>query len=74
MLFFFPRRPVLTSEQFERVSNILDNMGQVFFGMLVLTPLVQGIDKTNIWLLVLVVVDVVICWAFSLLLARRKDD
>jgi hypothetical protein len=33
----------------------------------------QGIDKINIWVLVLGSIDVVVCWAGSILLAKRKD-
>ncbi len=61
MFFFVPKNPVLTPAQIDRLSNILDNLGQVFLGVMVLTPLVQGIDKTNVWGLVLGAVDVAAC-------------
>jgi len=73
MLFFLPKKPVFTPSQFERISNIFDNAGQVALGVLVFTPLVQGIDKTNIWVLLLGAFDVVFCWTISLILAKRKD-
>jgi hypothetical protein len=74
MLFSLPGKPILTPEQVDRLANILDNAGQVFLGVLVLTPLVQGIDKTNIGLLALGVVDVLVCWTASIRLARRKEQ
>jgi hypothetical protein len=52
MMFFIPKKPVFTSSQIDRMANILDNAGQGFFVVLVLTPLVEGIDKTNPWMLV----------------------
>ena len=73
MSLFPPNKQAFTPSQIERISNILDNMGQVFFGVLVLAPIVQGIDKTNMWMLVLGAIDVVTCWSGSLILARRKD-
>ena len=62
-----------TPSQIERLSNIFDNAGQVALGVLVFTPLTQGIDKTNGWMLLLGAFDVVFCWTISLILARRKD-
>jgi len=53
MLFFFPKKPIFTPSQIDRMANILDNAGQGFFVVLVLTPLVEGIDKTNPWMLLL---------------------
>jgi len=68
-----PNKPVLTSVQLDRLSNILDNLGQAFFVALVLTPIIQGIDKTNILMLVLGAIDVLACWCGSLVLARGKE-
>ena len=70
---FFPKSNEFTPGQIERIANILDNLGQVFFAVLILTPVMQGIDKANIWVLVLGSIDVVVCWAGSILLAKRKD-
>ena len=70
---FFPKSNEFTPAQIERIANILDNLGQVFFAVLILTPVMQGIDKANIWVLVLGSIDVVVCWAGSILLAKRKD-
>ena len=67
------RKRALTPEQLDRVANILDNLGQVFFAVLILTPIVQGIDKANLWMIVLGIIDVVTCWTGSILLAKRKE-
>ena len=62
-----------TPAQIERIANILDNLGQVFFAVMILTPIVQGIDKTNLGVVVLGTIDVVACWAGSVILSKRKD-
>jgi hypothetical protein len=49
MLFFVPKKPIFTPSQIDRMANILDNAGQGFFVVLVLTPLVAGIDKVIPW-------------------------
>lgn len=73
MVFFLINKLTFTPSQIDRIANILDNLGQVFFGVLVLTPLVEGFDKTNIWVLVLGAIDVIVCWSGSIILSRRKD-
>jgi hypothetical protein len=62
-----------TPAQIERISNILDNLGQVFFAVMVLTTVVQGIDNTNLIVLVLGAIDAITCWIGSVILAKRKD-
>lgn len=74
MLFFLPKKPVFTPSQLERFSNILDNAGQGFFVVLILTPFVTGIDKTNIGVLLLGAIAVLICWSASLFLARKEHE
>jgi hypothetical protein len=59
--------------QLDRLSNIFDNAGQVFLAVMVLTQIVQGIDKSNILVLIFSVVDMLLCWTVSIILARRKD-
>jgi hypothetical protein len=59
--------------QIDRIENILDNLGQVFFAVLILAPIMQGIDNINLLVLVLGVIDVVMCWTGSVILAKRKD-
>jgi hypothetical protein len=73
MLWFFPKKPIFTPSQIDRMANILDNAGQGFFVVLVLTPLVAGIDRANPPVLILGAGAMVICWITSLLLARMKD-
>jgi hypothetical protein len=73
MSFFLSRNWEFSPAQIERIANILDNLGQVFFAVMILTPIVQGIDKTNLFVLVLGAIDVVTCWTGSVLLAKRKD-
>lgn len=69
----FPGKPVFTASQIDRLSNIFDNAGQGFFVVLVLTPLVEGIDKINTWMLVSGVFYVLFCWIVSLILSKRED-
>jgi hypothetical protein len=63
----------LTPAQLERIANILDNLGQVFFAVMVLTPILQGIDSITLLVVVLGAIDAAICWIGSVILARRKD-
>jgi len=73
MSFFLSGKREFTPAQIERIANILDNLGQVFFAVLILTPVMQGIDNINLLVLVLGVIDVVLCWTGSVILAKRKD-
>jgi hypothetical protein len=73
MSFLLSNKQEFTPAQIERIANILDNLGQVFFAVMVLTPIMQGIDKINLLVLVLGAVDVIMCWTGSVLLAKRKD-
>jgi hypothetical protein len=73
MSFFLSGKQEFTPAQIERIANILDNVGQVFFSVMILTPVVQGIDKADIVVLVLGTIDVVACWTGSVILAKRKD-
>jgi hypothetical protein len=73
MPYLLSNKREFTPTQIERIANILDNLGQVFFAVMILTPVMQGIDKANIWVLVLGSIDVIACWSGSILLAKRKD-
>jgi hypothetical protein len=73
MSFFLSRKQDFTPSQIERFANIFDNAGQVFLAVMVLTPVVQGIDKANILVLVFGIVDMLLCWTVSIILAKRKD-
>lgn len=74
MLFFVPKKPVLTPSQLERLSNIFDNAGQGFFVVFLLTQVVEGFDKINIGVLVLGAIAVVACWTASVTLAKREVE
>jgi hypothetical protein len=65
---------VLTASQIDRMANILDNAGQGFFVMLILTPLVQGIAHVNLFVIVLGVINVIVCWTGSLFLSKGKEE
>ena len=74
-MFFLPKKPVLSSASLERLSNILDNIGQGFFVVLVLTPIVQGFDKINWGMLGLGVSYMLVCWIVSVIAANKaKED
>ena len=74
MSFSLSRKRDLTPAQTERFANILDNAGQVFLATMVLTPIVQGIDKTDRLVLVFGLIDMLLCWTVSLILANRKEQ
>jgi hypothetical protein len=63
----------LTPAQIERSANIFDNAGQVFLAVMVLTPIIQGIDNSNILVLVFGIIDMLLCWSVSIILAKRKE-
>ena len=62
-----------TPSQIERFANIFDNAGQVFLAVMVLAQVVQGIDKSNELVLVFGIIDMLLCWTVSIILAKRKD-
>jgi len=45
--FFLRREPVFTLGQFQRLSNIFDNAGQIVFGIVVISPLFAK-DSVNL--------------------------
>jgi len=69
-----PQQPILTASQFERISTIFDNIGQGIFVVVVITPLVEGFDKTNPLVITLGLICAIFCWVSSIYLARKKDD
>lgn len=66
--------PVLTAGQLQRISNIFDNAGQVIFGVAVLAPVVGGVDRINILVVVLSIVTVLLCWVVSVWLAKKGES
>jgi hypothetical protein len=73
MSFFLSSNREFTPAQIERFANIFDNAGQVFLAVMVLTPVVQGIDKADILVLIFGILDMLLCWTVSIILAKRKD-
>ena len=66
-------KPVFTIKQLERLSNIFDNSGQGVFVVVVLTPLVSGLDRIKLSVLLFGVVATFICWMFSVWLAQKGE-
>lgn len=64
--------PILTSAQFDRLSNIFDNAGQVLFGALVISPFVSQIDKPYGIVVPLGIAGTIICWIVSVLLSKKE--
>jgi len=73
MSFFLSSKQDFTNSQIERLANIFDNAGQVFLAVMVLAQIVQGIDKSNVLVLVFGIIDMLLCWTVSIILAKRKD-
>ena len=73
MSFIFSGKKEFSPAQIERFANIFDNAGQVFLAVMVLTPIVQGIDSSSILVIILGILDTALCWGLSLILAKRKD-
>jgi hypothetical protein len=67
------RNREFTPAQIERFANIFDNAGQVFLAVIVLTQVVQGIDNADRLVLIFGVLDTILCWTVSIILAKRKD-
>lgn len=64
-------KPFFTINQFNRLSNMLDNAGQVVFGITVVTPLIG--NQINLRFFVLGGITVLFCWIVSIWLAKRGD-
>jgi hypothetical protein len=69
---WYLKKSVLTSSQLERLSNIFDNAGQVVFGIVVLSPLIGGIDRINMLVIVSGVIVMLLLWTVSVWLAKNK--
>ncbi len=70
----FPRRPLFTANQFKRLANIFDNAGQVIFGIVVVAPIIAGIDKVSVVTLLLGIVTVLVFWLMSIYFERRGES
>ncbi len=74
LLFFLPKQPRLVSEEILRFANILDNAGQVFLGVMVLTPLVAGLDERGAFVILLGLLGALFSWFFSWWLTRKAGE
>lgn len=70
-MIFFPAHPIFTENQYDRLANILDNAGQVIFGIAVLTPLISNFASTNWFVLLLGLAVATAFWLISLVIARK---
>lgn len=71
--FLIPKTPLLSVNQLERLSNIFDNAVQVVFGLAVLSPIISGFDKINLFIVVSGVILVIICWVASLFFTGKAE-
>jgi threonine/homoserine/homoserine lactone efflux protein len=69
----YPAKPLFTQAQMAMIATIFANAGQVIFGITVVTPLINGFDKTNWSMVVLGTAVVLLCWAVSITIANRKE-
>ena len=67
----FPKEPVFTVEELLRFANIADNAGQIFLGVMVLTPLATGLDKTSQPMLFSGTGGTSLAWFISWLLTKK---
>lgn len=68
------KEPVFTPEQFDRLSNITDNAGNVFLAIGVAGPLFTSVDKPNFVVILSGGVSALIFWSMSLLFARKSKN
>ena len=68
---FLPKEPVFSSEELLRFANISDNAGQVFLGVLVLTPLISGLDKDMVPVVSSGIALTLMSWFLSWFLTRK---
>lgn len=66
------REPVFTVKQFDRLSNICDNAGQVVFGIVVIAPLFN--QEQNSFVILLGILSAIFSWTASILLAKRGES
>lgn len=71
MRWLFTHEPVFTVEQFDRLSNIFDNAGQVVFGVVVLSPIISGFEKVNWLVIIFGIMIVALCWIMSIWFAKK---
>lgn len=63
---------MLTNKQLERMSSIIADMGQVFFGATFI-PFIFGLDNINILSVVLGLTSSLACWILSIKILGGKE-
>ncbi len=64
-------RSKFSKTQYDRLSNIFDGAGQVIFGVTVVTPVIRGLDSSDLHVLSLGISFAVFCWIVSTMLAKK---
>lgn len=64
--------PTLNDAQLDRLSEICADIGQVFFASMVVTPLLTGVDKLNLTVVIFGLPLSIVSWLLSVTLAREK--
>jgi hypothetical protein len=65
-----PREAILTTNQLDRIANILDNAGQVGLGIIILEPIFIN-HSINIFIIISGCIAVVGVWLVSIAIAKR---
>jgi len=73
MKLLLPKQPIFTISQFQRLSNIFDNAGQVVFGIAVVSPIISK-TQINPFIFIFSGIFVILCGLFSIWLTKRGDQ
>ena len=65
-------KPILTVNQLNRLSNIFDNAGQVMLGIAVISPIITGFDRIDIFVVLSGIITTLVCWTVSVTLSRKE--
>lgn len=68
------QKPFLIESQFDRISNIFDNAGQVVLGIAVLSPIISGFKTINLPVVFSGVIVISLCWATSVWFTRKGEQ
>lgn len=71
--FLFKRKSILTANQILRLANIAEGAGQGAFVVVVLSPLIIGLDRINFSTLGLGIVATTVSWLGSLWLTGKGE-
>jgi hypothetical protein len=69
MRFFLQRKPIFSEKQFDRLSNILDNAGQVVLGITVIGPFFSR-EPINVFIIGNGILAVLALWIVSIILSN----